>query len=142
MRTLAPVSRMMRRPLWARAAAGRLAGAVLSLCGGVAQAEVIEIQWRDGGRFERSLTVLPGRFAELCGPFQAGQAVAWSFEADRALDFNIHYHAGSDVRYPAKQDRVARLHGKLAVDIAQDHCWMWVNKTTAAATLAVTLTRR
>ncbi|WP_088286010.1 hypothetical protein [Ideonella sp. A 288] len=133
---------MSRRPVRGRATAGLLAGAALGLAAGVAQAELIDIQWPDDNRFERRLTLLPGKFAELCGPLQAGQTVEWSFEADQALDFNIHYHVGSDVRYPARQDRVARLQGQLAVDSPQDHCWMWVNKTEAAATLAVSLARR
>lgn len=123
-------------------ATGMLAGVLLVMGASVARAEVIELQWQDSGRFERSLTIAPGKFAEICGPLEAGQAVQWSFEADRALNFNVHYHVDKDVRYPAKKENVKRLQGDLAVDSKQDYCWMWTNKTTAPTKLSVTLTRK
>ena len=125
-----------------RAAAGVLAGVSLLMGAAAALAEVIELQWQDAGRFERSLTIAPGKFAEICGPLEAGQAVQWSFDADRALNFNVHYHVDKDVRYPAKKESVKRLQGDLSVDARQDYCWMWTNKTTAATKLSVTLRRK
>jgi len=125
-----------------RAAAGVLAGVALLMGAAAARAEVIELQWKDGGRFERSLTIAPGKFAEICGPLVAGQAVRWSFEADRALNFNVHYHVDKDVRYPAKKANIKVLKGDLSVDARQDYCWMWTNKTTAATKLSVTLRRK
>ena len=104
-----------------------------------AQAEVIDITWQEGGRFERTVTVAPGKFAELCGALRMGQAVNWSFEADAALNFNIHYHAGKDVRYPSQQDQVLRARGELTVDSDQHYCWMWVNKSVKPAKLALAL---
>jgi hypothetical protein len=124
-----------------RAAAWVLAGAVLWMGAGMAHAEIIDLQWQDGGRFERDLTIAPGKFAEICGPLEAGQFVQWSFTADRALDFNIHYHVDKDVRYPAKKDQVANSKGDLVIDARQDYCWMWANKTKVAAKLSVALTR-
>jgi len=132
----------LRRMPAQRAAASALVTASLSVGAPVAHAEVIDLQWQDGGRFERSLTIAPGKSAELCGPLNQGQVISWSFKADRALNFNIHYHVGKDVRYPAKKDQVASLQGALALDSKQDYCWMWVNKTTAVAKLSVALTRK
>ncbi len=125
-----------------RAVAGVLAGVSLLMGAAAARAEVIELQWQDAGRFERSLTIAPGKFAEICGPLEAGQAVQWSFEADRAVNFNVHNHVDKDVRYPAKKENVTRLQGDLAVNSRQDYCWMWTNKTTAPTKLSVTLTRK
>ena len=65
----------------------------------------------------------------------------WSFEADRAVNFNVHNHVDKDVRYPAKKENVTRLQGILSVDAAGLH-WMWTNKTTAPTNLSVTLTRK
>jgi hypothetical protein len=124
------------------AAASVLVGAVLWIGAGVVRAEVVDLQWKDGGRFERDLTIAPGKFAEICGPLEAGQAVHWSFKADRAVNFNVHYHVDKDVRYPARKDQVKRLQGDLVVDARQDYCWMWVNKTATAANLSVTLARK
>lgn len=132
----------VRRDLRQAAAASVLVGAALWVGAGVARAEVIDLQWQVGGRFERDLTIAPGKFAELCWPLDQGQVIGWSFKADRALNFNIHYHVDKDVRYPAKKDQVASLQGDLAVDGRQDYCWMWVTKTTSAARLSVMLTRK
>jgi hypothetical protein len=123
------------------AAAGVLVGAMLWLGTGIARADVIELQWQDGGRFARSLAIAPGQFAEICGPLAAGQSVRWSFRADRALDFNIHYHVDKDVEYPARKDRTRGMRGRLDVDAARDYCWMWFNPATKPATLRVSLTR-
>jgi hypothetical protein len=119
-----------------------LAGVAMWLGAGAVQAEVIDLQWQDGSPFERSLTIAPGKFAEICGSLDAGQAVNWAFAADRAVNFNVHYHVDKDVRYPAKKDQVKRLKGDLAVDAKQDYCWMWSNKTTTPAKLSVALTRK
>jgi hypothetical protein len=104
-----------------------------------AQAEVVDIVWQSEGRFDRSFTVAPGKFAELCGSLSPGQTVNWSFDADGALNFNIHYHAGKDVRYPKRLNQTYRSRGKLAVKSSQDYCWMWTNKSATPAQLAVRL---
>jgi hypothetical protein len=65
--------------------------------------------------------------------------VAWQFEASEALNFNVHYHEGKDVRFPAKQDGVTTLRGELKVERDHDYCWMWTNKGKRAATLTVLL---
>lgn len=124
-----------------RAPVSLLAGIAMWLGAGVVRAEVIDLQWQEG-RFERSLTIAPGKFAEICGSLDVGQTVNWAFESDRTVNFNVHYHVDKDVRYPAKKDQVKRLKGDLAVDAKQDYCWMWSNKTKTAAKLYVTLTRK
>ena len=124
------------------ATASVLVGAALWTGAGVVRAEIIDLQWQDGSRFERSLMIAPGKFAEICGSLDAGQTVNWAFKADRALDFNVHYHVDKDVRYPAKKDQVKQLNGDLAVDAKQDYCWMWSNKTNTTAKLSVTLMQK
>jgi len=104
------------------------------------RSELVEIAWTDGDRFDRTLTVAPGKFAELCGALGAGKTVSWAFDADGELNFNIHFHVGKEVHYPVRMDRVRRSAGDLAVDLAQDYCWMWTNKSAIATKLAVRLT--
>ncbi|HEY6134597.1 MAG TPA: hypothetical protein VIW70_11510 [Rubrivivax sp.] len=106
-----------------------------------ARAEIVDIRWDTSGRFERSLGVVPGKFAEVCGKLPAGINVAWSFEASAPLDFNLHYHVGKDVVYPAKLGAVAIAKDTLATKIDQDYCWMWSNKSTTPATLQLRLQR-
>jgi hypothetical protein len=106
-----------------------------------ARAEIVDIAWSDDGRFERRMTVAPGKFAEVCGKLAKAQAVAWRFDADGPLNFNIHYHEGEDVRYPQRRDALASGSGRLQVALDQDHCWMWTNKSAQPVALQLLLTR-
>ena len=107
-----------------------------------ASAEVVAIAWDTSGTFQRALAIGPGKFAEVCGTLTQGQSVAWAFTSDAPLNFNIHYHQGSSVVYPDRQDQVASLEGKLVAPTGQDYCWMWENKSTAKDTLSVVLRRQ
>ena len=106
-----------------------------------AQAEVIDVVWTAGGRFERSVSVAPGKFAEVCGKVPAGAKVRWDFEASAPLDFNVHYHVGKEVVFPSKLVAVSTAKDTLDAKIEQDYCWMWSNKSAAPATVMVKLQR-
>ena len=106
-----------------------------------ARAELVNIVWDASGHFESEARVAPGKFAEVCGPLSKGQTVAWSFKADRPMNFNLHYHVGKQVVYPAKQDAAAEAHGELEATLAQDYCWMWTNKGESPSTVRLTLSR-
>ena len=106
-----------------------------------ALADIVDIAWDADGRFERSMTVAPGKFAELCGKLPAGLQVGWNFQASAPLDFNVHYHVGKEVVFPSKLTAVASAKDTLATKIDQDYCWMWSNTTTASATFTVKLRR-
>ena len=122
---------------------GALAATVAALLPALqARAQLVDIAWSAAGEFERSLTVAPDKFAELCGALNPGQSVQWRFEASKSLDFNLHFHVGKDVRYPARADQARELQGTLVVDSAQDYCWMWSNRSDAAASLQVHLRKR
>ena len=114
-------------------------GAMLVAIG--ARAELVDIRWDGAQRFERALEVLPGKFAEVCGKLDRGQAIAWAFEADRAMDFNVHYHDGGRVVFPEKQDAATKAAGTLTVNLDQDYCWMWTNKSADTVRLHLTLQR-
>lgn len=107
----------------------------------VAHAEVVDIVWDSAGRFERRLTVAPGKFAEVCGKLSPPTLVQWRFTASAPLNFNIHYHEGKDVKFPAKQDDVAVSGGSLKVTLQQGYCWMWTNKSAGAVSLGLDLLR-
>lgn len=106
-----------------------------------ARADVVDIAWDASGRFERSVSVAPGKFAEVCGKLPAGLKVRWNFEASVPLDFNVHYHVDKDAIFPSKLTAVATAKDTLDTKIDQHYCWMWSNKTAAAATIMVMLQR-
>lgn len=116
--------------------------AVLLLPAWAAQAEIVDIGWTRDGRFAHQATIAPAKFVELCGKLPKSQRVQWSFEAGAPLDFNIHYHLGKDVVYPAQLKAVAAAQDSLVTTLEQDYCWMWTNKSLAATTLKITLQRQ
>ncbi len=104
-------------------------------------ADIVDIAWDADGRFERSVSLAPGKFAEVCGKLPAGMKVGWNFEASAPLDFNVHYHVGKEVVFPSKLTAVATAKDTLVTKIDQDYCWMWSNKSSAPATILVKLQR-
>lgn len=106
-----------------------------------ALAGVVDIEWDASGHFERTLSVAPRKFAEVCGKLSAGSKVHWHFVAITPMDFNVHYHVGKDVVFPSKLTDVAMAQGTLDAKLDQDYCWMWSNKSAAAATLTISLSR-
>ena len=112
------------------------------LCSTAARADIIDIAWNEQGRFERRVSVAPGKFAEVCGKLARADSVAWRFDASGPLNFNIHYHEGKDVRYPERRDALAGASGRLQVALDQDYCWMWSNKSSGRARIDVQLQRQ
>jgi hypothetical protein len=106
-----------------------------------ARADLLEIGRDPAGRMERALAVAPGKFVELCGKLNTGQTIDWSFEADAATDFNIHYHEDKQVIFPARQDQIAQARGQFVVGVDQHYCWLWRNKRTTPVQLRVMLQR-
>lgn len=104
-------------------------------------ADLIPLEWSTEGSFARELPVAAGKFVEVCGSLPAGAKVAWRYDASAPLNFNIHYHEGKQVHFPARKDQVSQLAGTLNAKLAQDYCWMWTNKGSGPATLKLALRR-
>lgn len=107
---------------------------VLSAATG-AHAEDDAIAFDAHGHATRHLRVTPGNAAEACTPLQAGESVSWRYTGSAATDFNIHYHAGKDVVFPAKVPGKDLAFGRLDATVAQTYCWMWENKGATAVEL-------
>lgn len=107
----------------------------LALAGAGVHAELSDIQWAADGSAVREFQVAPGKFAEWCGPLRRGEKVRWQFEASGPLNFNVHYHEGKEVRFPARQEGAAKADSTLEAALDQDYCWMWTNKSAAPVAL-------
>jgi len=118
-----------------------IASMLLGLAATVARAELVEIVWSDGGAFTQSKRIDAGKFVEVCGKLPVGVSVDWSFEASAPTDFNIHYHEGKAVVFPAKMAQVARGKDTLRAKVEQDYCWMWSNKSAVPAVLKASFQR-
>jgi len=118
-----------------------LALALLIGLGASAHAELLPIRWNEAGQFAHSSEIAPGKFLELCGKLAATPGVRWNFKAQQALNFNIHFHEGEKVTYPAKAEGLLEAAGLLKPASEQDYCWMWSNKSDKAVSLSVELAR-
>jgi hypothetical protein len=105
-------------------------------------AGLVPIEWTADGQFAKELTVPGKKFVEACGKLAAGAKVDWSFEAGAPMDFNIHFHAGKEVRYPAKEKASFKSSGTLEAKVEQDYCWMWTSSSAGEASLKLQLKRR
>ena len=130
---------LSRSPL--RSIACSITLTAIATASSLAQAELFDIAWNASGYYEKTSTVQPGKFLELCGGLAKGQTIGWSFDADQTLDFNVHFHEGKDVVFPEKQTAVTKASGTLNVALQQDYCWMWSNKSATPATLTARLKR-
>ena len=108
----------------------------------IAQAAITDIAFDQAGRFVHQATVAPKKFVEVCGKLDRGATVTWRFDAQAALDFNVHYHVGDKVEFPEKRDAVSVLKGELVAASDQHYCWMWRNTRDVGVSLNVELLRR
>src|SRR5882672_2521019 len=69
--------------------------------------------------------IAPGSFEEMCFQLGAGEAVRYAFDADAALDFNVHWHRGNQLLFPVRSRAVARRGGIFASAMPQAYCLMW-----------------
>ena len=106
-----------------------------------AAAHIVDIAWSPDGRFVHNAQIAAGKFVEVCGKLAVGDTIRWNYTAAEPVDFNIHYHVGKEVVFPAKQAQVSTGRDTLRVAVAQDYCWMWTNKSTKPVSLAVELAR-
>jgi hypothetical protein len=118
-----------------------LSAAVLLTLAQAAAAELVPVQWDAAGQFSKELPIQPGKFVEVCEKLAEGAKVDWSFEAAGPLDFNVHYHEGKEVRFPAKKTQVAQDQGTLEATLKRTYCWMWSNKSAAPLKLQFKLAK-
>ncbi len=83
-----------------------------------------------------SLTLAPLEFRELCYQMTTRDELAYDFQADRPLDFNIHFHDGLTIRYPVDLKGITAGNGRFAPDQDQFYCLMWFNQSLDATSLS------
>ena len=102
-----------------------LLAAAMAASSAGAKEHLIEVAWSRDGDYKAELRIATGKFKELCVPLKKGERVEWSFSSPVDTSFNIHYHVGSEVSYPAKVDGILAAQGTLEVRTDQDYCWLW-----------------
>ena len=72
-----------------------------------------------------------GKVHEECMRLEKGQVRRYDWKATGKVDFNIHYHEGSEVFYPTKREDVSKGRGRFKAKVAQEYCWMWTARAPA-----------
>ena len=100
--------------------------AIAVFCGAAfAKEHIVSVAWAPDGSYRADLSIAKGKFKEACVDLKQGQRIRWSFMSDADTSFNIHYHEGEKVTYPARKERVTKDEGTLDVAVTQGYCWMW-----------------
>ena len=108
----------------------------------MAGAKIVDLAFPADGRFADAEASPAGKFVEVCGKFEQGQRVDWSFQAAAPLDFNIHYHVGDKVEFPEKRSAIGSLEGAFVAPVAQHYCWMWKNTGKSDVKVATSFAKR
>ncbi|MDH3590131.1 MAG: hypothetical protein OEQ74_12085 [Gammaproteobacteria bacterium] len=77
-----------------------------------------------------------GATRELCFESEQGDVVLYRFEADRPLDFNLHYHIEKEIYYPVPAQVTAAEKGQYIVPVDQTYCLMWTINDPAVVSLS------
>ena len=76
---------------------------------------------------------VPARgFNEHCVKLDAGERVRYRYSASGEMDFNIHYHRGSEVHYPVKSTASRAADATFTAPHADTYCLMWERKGEGA----------
>jgi len=82
-----------------------------------------------------TLVLAPFEFRELCYEMAPQDALTYDFQADRPLDFNIHYHDGLTIRYPVELTGIADDSGRFVAEQERYYCLMWFNQSLTSTSL-------
>lgn len=74
----------------------------------------------------------PGKIHEECLKLPAGGKRRYHWKSDAPVDFNIHYHRGTEVFYPVKRDAMRGDGGTFTAKSSEEYCWMWAAKEKKA----------
>lgn len=65
---------------------------------------------------------------EECFRLEAGDERKYQWKSNAPVDFNIHYHKGSEVFYPVKRNLIRGDDGTFTAKTGEDYCLMWTAK--------------
>jgi hypothetical protein len=90
-------------------------------------AHAATVQWKS---FDVQLA--PRESHEECQRVEQGSERRYSWKANAAVDFNIHYHDATEAIYPVKREGMRADGGSFKPKLAQDYCWMWTARDKPA----------
>ena len=101
-----------------------------------------DVPWDAQDAASVMVTVAPSGTQTLCTRLKGGQRVVWAFVSQSSVDFNLHRPQGKALDYLVQKAAVREARDALEAAAAQEYCWMWINRTEAAAQISVQMRRR
>ena len=90
-------------------------------------ADTPKLQWK-----KLDATLEPQKILESCEKLAAGEKRRFHWKSTAPVDFNVHYHEGSDPVYAMKRDAMRGDGGTFAAKTEQEYCWMWTARNAKA----------
>lgn len=82
-----------------------------------------------------TLSVESFEFRELCFEITAEDELQYDFQSDQPVDFNIHYHDGLTIHFPAKLTGVTHHAGQFVSEKDQPYCLTCLNQGLAKTSI-------
>ena len=70
----------------------------------------------------------PAETHEACVRMQPGDRLEYAFSAQRAIDFDIHFHEGKAIVAPVTRENVASVKDAFDALDAHEYCMMWQSR--------------
>ena len=74
-----------------------------------------------------TLSLAPFEFQEVCFEMAALDEIQYDFEADRPVEFDIHYHEGFTIHFVAELSGITANADKLVAEVGRSYCLRWAN---------------
>ncbi len=82
-----------------------------------------------------TITIDPTEIYEKCFSLNNKQLVDYSFKANQAISFNIHYHLGEQIKYPVSERVIASVSSVFNPKSTRFYCFMWENNSKVSTNL-------
>jgi hypothetical protein len=73
----------------------------------------------------RQQPLRPAELHEACVRMQPGDRLEYAFAAQRAIDFDIHFHEGKAIVAPVTRENVTSIEGAFDALDAHEYCMTW-----------------
>ena len=82
-----------------------------------------------------TLSLAPFEFQEVCFEMAALDEIQYDFEADRPVEFDIHYHEGFTIHFVAELNGITVNADKFVAEVGRSYCLRWTNESLMRTSL-------
>jgi len=82
-----------------------------------------------------TLSLAPFEFQEVCFEMAALDEIQYDFEADRPVEFDIHYHEGFTIHFIVELSGITVNVDKFVAEVGRSYCLRWANESLTRTSL-------